>query len=61
MTCDVSSGCEDCTGDQYFRLFNSDDVQVAYNDDSCGACSVVEYFTTEASQPLLGTLCRDAC
>jgi len=40
----------DCYGDQYLRLFDMNNNQVAYNNDFCGKCSQITY-VVPPSQP----------
>eukprot|EP01036_Dinobryon_divergens_P040913 gene40913-54176_t len=41
----ISIPCSNCVGDTYLYLYNSEKALVAYNDDSCGLCSRIEYVT----------------
>ena len=50
------SGCNaECEGDQYLRLFDSNETQVDYNDDGCGSgsyslCAQIAYVTSGPCQ-----------
>lgn len=46
--CGLSSGS--CTGDQYLRLYDDNQYQLAFNDDGCGKCASITYSFTEPCQ-----------
>jgi hypothetical protein len=49
----VVSGCgsdDGCNGDQFFRLYDSSNNQVAYNDDACNSCSEIRYALSQPCQ-----------
>lgn len=50
----VISGCGEGTclngNDQYIRLYDSSNIMVAFNDDSCGYCSQITLYLTQPCQ-----------
>ena len=45
----ATSGCNNGLNDQYIRLYDASNTQVAFNDDFCTLCSSITYTTVGSS------------